>query len=299
VEFFDMAHDHHHHDDSTYYLEQLFTIGISAALGGVTIMLYWQDKLRYMLAPKFYLPVLLGGIALVVLAVVRAAALWMAVDRSIPVDNHNHNHAHDHDHHHGHDHDHAHEHAHDHTHESAAGHSHDHGHDHSWNPLRYVFLIIPIVLYIFDLPNAGFSNVTSQIDVQNVDITSHGAGEKKGQIIATDFKELEQSAYDPARRELFEGKWAILTGQFAPSADRRLFTLVRYKMTCCAADAYQLNVMIVSPENVNLKRDSWVEVTGQVQYAKRRDRDEYVTILQLSSAKDVRAVPPDKNPYIQ
>jgi hypothetical protein len=293
-----MADDHYHHDEGSYYLEQLFTIGISAALGAVAIMLYLQDKLRYMLAEKFYVPVFAGGIALVVLAIVRAAVLWTSVDRSVHVHDHNHEHNHNHDH--GHTHKHDDDYAHEHEH--GPDDCHEQGHEHGWNPLRYVFLLIPIVLYFFDLPNAGFSGSTSRIDVTNVDIKNYGPAERGGQIpIGMDFKELDQSAFDPIKRDLYKDRWAVLTGQFAPSADRRLFTLVRYKMTCCAADAIPLNVMIVSPENIppSVTRDAWVKVTGQVQYEKRRDRDEYVTLLRLSSAKDVERVPPDRNPYVQ
>src|SRR5690242_16283921 len=97
--------DHHHHDDqSTYYLEQLCTIALGGALGGVCLMLWlhtyvWPppagqvSMLQLILAPRFHLAVLLGGVGLLVLVVVRAVAVWAASARPALA------HAHDHDHH--------------------------------------------------------------------------------------------------------------------------------------------------------------------------------------------------------
>src|SRR5258708_6464987 len=118
-----MAHDHSHAGSSTYYLDQLCTIGFCGALGVVQILLYQFDVLRLILDPKFHLPVLLSGIVLTALAVLRGASLWVAVGQSKA---HHHHHegeacGHDHDlvHTHpdcGHDHDHSHDHEHEHAH---------------------------------------------------------------------------------------------------------------------------------------------------------------------------------------
>jgi hypothetical protein len=298
-----MAHDHHDHGN--YYLEQLCTVGICAALGAVTVMLYLQGTLRYMLATKFHVPVLAGGIALLVLVVIRAIALWISVDRSVHVHEHDHDHDHDdvHDHAHVHDHDHGDYHAHDHavdvgddghTHDCA----HDHGHEHGWSPWRYAVLLLPVALFFLNLPNQGFSDVKSNVDPTTIDIDDQGKPHE-GQLIPLDFKELDQAAYDPSRREFYEGKRGRLKGQFAPSGDPKRFTLVRYKITCCAPDAIALNVMIVSPKPVPVKANKWVEVTGQIVFAKRRDREEYLPVLRLASPADLKEIPPESNPYLQ
>jgi hypothetical protein len=65
-----MAHVHHH-DDGSYYVEMLCTIGVCGALGGVAIVLWYREKLSF-LHPSFRLPLLLGGIALLVLVAIRA-----------------------------------------------------------------------------------------------------------------------------------------------------------------------------------------------------------------------------------
>jgi len=73
-----MAHDHGHDHShgSTYYLDQLCTIAACGALGGVCLMMYLDGRLRYILTPFFFIPVLVGGIALIVMAAVRAVTLW-------------------------------------------------------------------------------------------------------------------------------------------------------------------------------------------------------------------------------
>jgi hypothetical protein len=172
-----MAHSHDH-DQGTYYIEQLCTIGVSAAVAGVCITMWWARNytpsprpphlhmLDVMLKPSFHWPVLAGGIALAVLAVVRAGAVWALVGRSGSTHNHDHNHGHDHDHDHAHEHDHDHdhahhhhEHAHDHAHEHAHDHTHDHangsdcGHEHGFSPWRYIVLLVPVVLFFLGIPS--------------------------------------------------------------------------------------------------------------------------------------------------
>jgi len=71
-----------------------------------------------------------------------------------------------------------------------------------------------------------------------------------------------------------------------------------------AADARPLNVMIMldpqSPENLShVKALEWVKVTGRLTFRKRKDRDEYVTVLMVASPSDVKSTEPDPRPYIQ
>ena len=128
-----MAHDHGHDHShgSTYYLDQLCTIAACGALGGVSIRMFFDGRLQYILTPFFFIPVLAGGIALVAMAVIRAITLWREAG-AVPAlalaqdgDTHHHDHQH-------HDHDEGHHH-HDHDHEH---HDHDHDHDHVHQPRR-------------------------------------------------------------------------------------------------------------------------------------------------------------------
>ncbi|HEV3255937.1 MAG TPA: hypothetical protein VG013_03585 [Gemmataceae bacterium] len=339
--------DHVHEEDrSTYYLEQLCMIGMCAALGGVAIAMGPRGMLDKILAPKFHLPVLLGGYALLALAAVRAVALWQSVGKigSIPAQHHNHDHEHGHDHEHAsttEPHVHSHEAGHDcgdcddHDHAGLAvphDHDHDHGHSHSWNPLRYVFLMLPVVLFFLNLPNQGLL-ASGEQDVQGLGGSEYGKGgdpnvlgasmvglgvlppgssvfstlgawaaaqAKEGDVIHLAFKELDEAAYDTQRRAYYQGRQGSLKGQLAHTADDRIFSLVRYKMTCCAADAIPVRVVIVAPQSVrDIQQNKWVEVTGQIQFRDRPDHNnEIVPVLQVSSMKNIREIPPEPSIYL-
>jgi hypothetical protein len=408
-----MAHTHAE-DRTAYYMEQLCTIAVCGLLGGVAVMLYVQGIVRFMLADYLHIYVLWSGIALLALVALRALGLWHSVGTSAPNLNHEHEHCHDHDHNHGEFHGHAHyeeeepnnkqvhDCGHEHDHEHSAGHTHDCGHEHSWNPGRYILLLLPIVLYFLHLPNAGFSasgisinandldqgasgkyveNAGLQITkdsardlIQVVSVVDDGPAARAGikshdwitqvarendeggkrldkleiislkglsvedavkklkgkpgtkikltiehpeeakpeeveltrtaDVIPLEFNALQGAAYTPASRQYYAGKIVQLVGQYSPGRNDRTFTLVRFKMTCCAADARPLPVMIMldpqSPENLShLKALEWVKVTGRIEFMRRTDRDEYVTVLIVASPKDIQGTDPPSNPYLQ
>lgn len=177
---------HHHHDDETYFLDQICMVALSGAFGVICLSLYFLKiddgdnpnvpvaagtygrMLNQLLGPQFHPFVLASGVALVVIAVLRAAMLWsqaggkeshdarrqdqgeLAVEHShshgINADSHEHSHSHAHSHSHG---SHSHSHAdagHDaaqaiqamasssafgHTPGPSPAHSHSHAHAHS------------------------------------------------------------------------------------------------------------------------------------------------------------------------
>ena len=284
-----MAHDHSHGDGNAYYLNQLFTIAVCGALGGVTVMLWYSGKLRFLVVQRFWLPTLLGGIALLVLVLVRAIAVWRSVDASVDA-----SHQHDHDHAHC-DHDHAHcdhDHAHDHH-----GHSHgpdaDHGHEHGWAPWRYVVLLLPVVLYFLNLPNEGFSAAHGdRLKDVRLDVPT-GLSEDKGETSAFEvgFAELQQASLSPEQRDFYEGKTVVLIGKYSDVSATR-FTLVRYKMACCARDAVPLNAVIMIDPKSEQKidrdryRNKWVEVRGRVHFFENPSNHEFITALILYPKKD-------------
>lgn len=291
-----MAHDHSHDDRNAYYLNQLFTIAVCGALGGVTVMLWYSDKLRFLVVERFWLPTLIGGITLLTLVLIRAIAVWRSVDESLHA-GHSHDHAHEHcDHAHEHcDHDHAHDHTHVHDHHHH-GHDHgsgaDHGHDHGWAPWRYVVLLVPVVLYFLNLPNEGFSAAYGD-RLKDVQLDASGLRQDKGDSPAFNigFAELQQASVSPEQRDFYEGKVVSLVGQYSDVSDKR-FTLVRYKMACCARDAVPLNAVIMvdpkSDQSVDRDkyRDKWVDVRGQVHFFAKPGSSEYITALILYPTKD-------------
>jgi hypothetical protein len=322
-----MAHDHSHGDRNAYYLNQLFTIAVCGALGGVAVMLWWSGTLRYMLHPKFYLWVLLGGLTLLALVVVRAVALWFSVEEPA--------HTHDHDHC-GHaygpcDHDHGTEqgiqsaaqttgfstaptppalslpiHHHDHDHDHDHGHSHDH--DHGWAPWRYVVLLLPVILYFLNLPNQGFSADAGGGELNGLALSAPTSIRSTGQV-SVSFVELQQASLTPESRDYYEGKNVTLTGQYYGSDPKR-FTLRRFKIACCGADAVKLDAVIMvdpkSPADVDPDRyrNKWVEVNGRVHFFQKPGTNEFITALILYPTKEepinrlVKIIPPPPTPWV-
>jgi len=305
-----MSHTHEHsHEPSTYYMEQLCTIGVCGVLGIVAVLAYYQKFLEAtdppLLAPYLHRYVLWSGFAILGLVGYRGVSLWLSVGRlSAAHENdlhHDENRSHHHDHHDDHDddHDHSeHEHHHDHDechhHENEEENGHDHGHDHGWNPWRYTFLCLPIILFFLGLPNEGFKSVKAM----EVEESDRAVSDKSGKVVALNFKDLETWANDDSQREFYEGQTGTLKGQFVPKSPTT-FGLVRFKMTCCAADAIPLNVVIISPEAVaDIKAMSWVQVTGQIQFRKRKNREEYIPVLKLRSRNDIKETTRDEDPYL-
>src|SRR5262245_53909213 len=114
-----MPHGHDHSHDEGYFLDQIFSVALCGAIGGIATLMAWpwgeKRMLVRILDVRFHPYVFAGGLTLLVLVVIRAVALWQQAGEV----EHGHSHAH-------------HEHDHDH-HRGACGHEHcdhDHGHDH-------------------------------------------------------------------------------------------------------------------------------------------------------------------------
>jgi uncharacterized membrane protein YcgQ (UPF0703/DUF1980 family) len=151
------------------------------------------------------------------------------------------------------------------------------------------------MLFFLGLPNGGFKSVKAM----EVEESSRAVADKSGDVIYLSFKELEGWANNEDQRQAFEGRTGRLKGQFVLGKSATTFGLVRFKMTCCAADAIPLNVAIISPESVaDIKAMSWVQVTGQIQFRKRKDRQEYVPVLKLRSRNDVVPTDREEDPYL-
>lgn len=289
-----MAHGHTH-DHAGFYAEQICTVVISGALGAVASILYLQGTLRFMLAEKFHIWVLLGGITLLALAIVRVMGLGRALAARRVGQNHAglHEHGHEHpaeDHHHHKDRGHCdHGHAQEHEFQPVAADC-DHGHDHGWSPWRYALLLLPIVLFLLQLPNQGFSSM-KEMDVTGLD-TGRQKVLSKEKVIHLSAYDLGRAANRPEERDYYEGATGVIQGQLVPKGDDgRLFTLVRYKMACCAADAVPINVLIVTADPVtHVQAGDWVEVSGQMQF-RARGR-EFVPVIQVSENQDIRSIPP-------
>jgi uncharacterized membrane protein YcgQ (UPF0703/DUF1980 family) len=138
---------------------------------------------------------------------------------------------------------------------------------------------------------------------ENEDKTENVEFVRATDIIGVPFKELEEAAYNQTSRQYYQGRTVRIRGQFQPR-EPRIFSLVRLKITCCAADAIPLNVVtIIDAQSKttaeHIKPMQWVEVTGRIQFRKRLNRDEFVTVLIVPSGEDIKTTDPDPNVYIQ
>ena len=110
------------------------------------------------------------------------------------------------------------------------------------------------------------------------------------------FNDLMGAAYDPAKRQSYEGQTAILEGRFKRLSDKE-FTLFRLKMTCCAADTTPLKARIVVPQALSQFSDfDWVRVKGQIQFVKipgqKNGPEEYLPVIMVGDITDVQKAPP-------
>lgn len=234
-----------------------------------------------------------------------------------------------------HDHDHAHGHSHSHDH----GHDHDHDHDHGWAPWRYVVLLVPIMLFLLGLPARGPKASADNIEIDMTEdlplkeilfanipamaanplnqtaflsVLSNEEADKKytnclveqmeGKFLGgMPFKELEKAARSSASRDYYEGNTVEIKGQFVPhqGSDRR-FTLVRFRIQCCAADAIPLQVPMFSRESLkDLKPMTWVSVRGRVEYQENQNGNGFITVLRVPRRSNVKEIPPMDDPYEQ
>jgi uncharacterized repeat protein (TIGR03943 family) len=210
--------------------------------------------------------------------------------------------------------------------ETAHAHSHNHGHDHDhgWAPWRYVILLLPIMLYLLRLPNEGFSAekmagagavtldprevadscivLTATSPLEAVVVTQALLGsDVGGKVHDMDFKTLEGLAADEEDQQHYRGRKVRVKGQFvAQGGSDHMFTLVRFKIQCCAADVIPLKVGIFCRESVadRVKQGNWVEVIGKVAFG-QGSNGQPVTVLTVPSRKDIKPIKPDFNPYVQ
>ena len=318
-----MGHDHHHHGESLkdYFTEQLLTIFVVGLLGFVGIMMYRNGQLTYILAPMFHLPVLIGGIAVLVLVAIRGITVWREAgalrehDHGHDHHEHDHSHSHDQDHDHGHHHEHAHHrhdhvhdhdhahahHHHDHEHEHAYDHDHhhdhshdDHGHSHdlAWVFTRMLILFFPVALFLIGVPNAGFSQdrINKLLgSEQQVEMEVGSVAQGQGQVMS--FNDLNDAAYDISKREYWEGKVGILKGRYRQISEKQ-FTLYRLKMTCCAADTIPLKVRIITPTPVTGFNDGdWVQVKGEIRFVQVPNSAQYIPVVAVADVSDVQTTP--------
>jgi len=193
--------------------------------------------------------------------------------------------------------------------------------------------MLPIVLFMLNLPNNGFSARYNDVGSRDLYFEEKRATTVAGLLASPDspapllaasllappevilqdlsFSELEKAGFTADGRQFYSGKQVTIIGMFVSSSDSSRFSLVRYKMNCCAADAIPLNAVIkVSPSwtgerlDVKARQQKWVKVTGRIFFSPgERNPGEMVPTLMLFPSKDnppndlVEIVDRPPNPY--
>ena len=192
--------------------------------------------------------------------------------------------------------------------------------------------MLPVVLFMLNLPNEGFSARYHDAGARDPHFEEYRAASLVGlcasqnssaPLLATaslappetprhvGFNDVERAAFSEAGRNSLSGKVVIIVGMFVASNDSSRFSLVRYKMNCCAADALPLNAVIkVSPSwtgerlDVKARQQKWVKVTGRIFFTpSERNPGEMIPTLILFPSRDtlpndlVEIVVQPGNPY--
>jgi hypothetical protein len=165
-------------------------------------------------------------------------------------------------------------------------------------------------LFFFLNPIAGGVRSPRGVDTDSLEGSGQVQRGSDSQVIPLGFLELQKAAFSADGRGYFQGKVGELVGQFVPGRTNQEFSLARFKISCCAADAIELKALIRSekPLNISEFQGHWVKVVGLIGFSKRRDRNEYITVITLvedddealkgTNLKPIQIVPPDTNPYL-
>jgi hypothetical protein len=323
------SHDHDHEGGDSYFIDQLCMVGLSGAFGVVCLCLwFWEPAppakkgmLGLMLGEQFHLYVLLSGIVLTALSLMRGAILWRQSRDPAFLKKHDHAHGDDCGH------SHAPGETCDHEHHVGDAHAHHHGHgdhdeadhDHGWAPWRYVVLLVPVILFLLGLPDKPPTVKARDLDISLTTLPelacfgvaydlAESLNATSAKAAGVDFKFLEAMASKPDLRDHWKNKLVEVRGQFAPvRGNDKVFMLVKFKISCCANDAVQLDVPMISRVSLaglkdpdtgaEIKHGDWVKVTGRVEFRKRGGSE--MTVLIISKAADIKKCDPDANPYIQ
>jgi uncharacterized membrane protein YcgQ (UPF0703/DUF1980 family) len=168
-------------------------------------------------------------------------------------------------------------------------------------------LILPVVLYFLNLPNQAFRAHADSTDWKDLQAPTKTV-KSTGQANVT-FLQLEQAALREESRDHYEGKTVRLVGQYK-GINPTTCSLVRYKISCCAADAVPLGAVIMVDPNSDKRLDNnrlagqWVQVTGRVHFFNRPGTGEYKTAVILYPTADeplddlIKVVPPVSDPFL-
>ncbi len=134
--------------------------------------------------------------------------------------------------------------------------------------LSSVILLIPFVLGFF-----VSAKPLETSSIQTKGITTSAAPLSSGNLVAIE-KEAEkmdildwlQAVSSLDEPTLLNGKAIDVSGFVyrTPELDSDQFMLSRFVMTCCAADAFAIGIIVEWPNAMNIDDNAWVEIEGEI-----------------------------------
>lgn len=184
-------------------------------------------------------------------------------------------------------------------------HFHNHFHKHSFNGGYILFVATLFFAMVF--PNTTLDATQVSNRGLNTRITPSAATvENLPRPLAEELKagkqiEVTDLNYTEVMSELnqfpndYVGKTVSMTGFVfrSPGQSRNQFSLVRYVITCCTADALPYGILCESKSPEQYPDGTWLEVQGVVQTG--QDDDGSVGMIQLASIKKITQ---PKHPYV-
>jgi uncharacterized membrane protein YcgQ (UPF0703/DUF1980 family) len=262
-------------------LARSFAVVAGGLFSWSMIDLVVSGNIQYYLADqKFSLLVLVGGVLLGIMVLLKIRALTLGIGHIHHDHGHHHDHAHAHDHAHHH-HEHGPQCAHDHAQHHA--HGHDHVHEHGVSLWRYMVLSVPLMIILMGLAPQGLSadiyrQRMSKEQLEAIaavgNATLPAGRNPNGAEVRETIKQLSEAAQDPGRRAFWESTQKPVVvrtiGQYIPeSGYTNRYRLMRIKITCCAADATPVGVLVMGTTDHLPKPPAygdWLEVVGPVSF---------------------------------
>lgn len=181
-------------------------------------------------------------------------------------------------------------------------------------------MLIPVILFMLGLPNKPPQAISKDV---HMDMTQEAMGyaqivtlgpaplamlgaaaglradESAEEPIPRDFRQLEAIAGKADARAEWKGKRVEVRGQYVPGrGNDRVFRLVRYRIGCCAADAIELEVPVVTAEPIQgLAANDWAKVVGKLDFIEQNGNQ--VSVIRVSRRGNVELCQRDLNPYVQ
>jgi len=143
--------------------------------------------------------------------------------------------------------------------------------------LSFLIFLFPVILAIVVKPGnlptfaASKRGITQEFLGKDLLETLKTELETEGKYKKLNIKQL--LAFAKNKPEEIDNKLVSVVGfVFKQNGEKDKFTLVRFLITCCAADAIPLGIEVVYDQTEQLKQDTWVKVYGNCVVEKNKPK---------------------------